>query len=106
MNTRQKYALWVGIALMGMMCLFPPQIIVPSLGLMDVLKSQWGGSGLPAPLLPHTRYSFLFAPPPGSVGIDWERFLLPLFFLLAVTAGAILTLQTRPAGPQTPASAA
>ncbi len=105
MNVRQKIALWVGLAALGLVCFFPPQIVVPPQpGLIATLQFQLGGpqarAGAELSGLPYTRYSFLFAPPPGSVGIDWQRFFLPLGFLLAATAGAVWTLQTKRLTPQ------
>lgn len=103
MNARQKYVLWFGIAITGMMCHFPPQLILPQqFGMAEILRSQIRGNGFPAQLLPYTRYSFIFAPAHGSIGIDWGRFLLPLFFVSVVTIGAIITLHTREYGQQTP----
>lgn len=100
MNVRQKIALWIGLTALGMVCFFPPQIVVPEQpSLIATLQFQFGNpqaraeTGLPGQ--PYTRYSFLFAPPPGSVGIDWQRFFLPLGFVLAATAGAVWTLQTK-----------
>lgn len=100
MNVRQKLALWIGIAALGLVCFFPPQIVIPPQpGLIATLQFQLGGpqarAGAELSGLPYTRYSFLFAPPPGSVGIDWQRFFLPFAFVLAATAGAVWTLQSK-----------
>ncbi len=101
MNTRQMLALWIGIAALGLVCFFPPQIVVPpQLGLVATLQFQFGAPQARAeagmPKLPYTRYSFLFTPPPGSAGIDWQRFFLPFAFVLTATAGAVWTLQSKP----------
>ncbi len=105
MNLRQKLALWIGLAALGLVCFFPPQIVVPPQpNLVATLQFQFGAPQATAeagmPSLPYTRYSFLFAPPPGSVGIDWQRFFLPLGFVLAATVGAVGTLQTKRRTPE------
>jgi hypothetical protein len=101
LNARQKYVLWIGIAVIGIMCLFPPQIMLPQqFGDAEILKAQISGTGFPTQLLPYTRYSFVFVPTHGSVGIDWGRFLLPLFFVIVVTVGATVTLYTKEFDPQ------
>ncbi len=101
MNVRQKLALWIGIAVLGVVCFFPPQIVVPEQpSLVATLQFQFGNPHASAetgmPKLPYTRYSFLFTPPPGSVGIDWQRFFLPFAFVLLATGGAVWSLQARP----------
>ena len=70
------------------------QVVVPfrSPALCATLQFQFGTISQASALitglsgLPYTRYSFLFAPPPGSVGIDWQRFFIPIVFILAATA--------------------
>lgn len=105
MNVRQKFALWVGIAVIGLLCFFPPQVVVPApVSLIASVQFQFAAPAAHGeavmPALPYTRYSFLFAPPPGSAGIDWPRLLLPLGFVVAATLGAVLTLHTKlPAEP-------
>lgn len=96
MNTRQLLALWAGIGLMCLLLLFPPQVMMPTLPNMSAaLQAQLSGTPqqMPVPVIP---YAFLFAPPSGSAGIDWERLLIPVAVVALLTLGAVLTLQPPP----------
>ena len=94
MNPRQLLALWLGIAAASAFLLFPPNVMMPSSAGMSI---QFGGPspsatfGISATQL--VRYSFIFAPPAGSVGIDWQRFWIPVVFVTVLTAGAVVSLR-------------
>ena len=65
MNVRQKFALWIGIAVIGLLCFFPPQVVVPApVSLIASVQFQFAAPAAHGeavlPNLPYTRYSFLF----------------------------------------------
>lgn len=89
MNSRQLAALWTGTLLAAAQVLYPPHVMMPNL--VDVMKSQFGAPDAQPPQL--TRYAFLFAPPAGSAGIDWERLVVPLLLVGLLTVTAVLSLR-------------
>ncbi len=92
MNRKQLAALWAGIVLAGAFLLYPPHVMLPST--VQLLAAQVGIPDAKPPQF--TRYAFLFSPPAGSVGIDWERLAVPLAFVGLLTFGAIVSLKSRP----------
>jgi hypothetical protein len=100
LNKRQLCALWVGIGVICLLLLFPPQEMMPNIpSMMSVLQTQFTAGATQTLPTPAIRYAFLFAPPAGSVGLDWPRLLLPVVVLLLLTFGAVVTLQDRKREP-------
>jgi hypothetical protein len=90
MNRKQILAMWLGVALMGSLLLFVPYVMQPNL--KEVFGAFFGGT---KPTTPGVQYGLLFAPPAGSLGIEWQRVWVPMVFVGLVTLGAIFSLGTR-----------
>jgi len=92
MNIRQVSAIWLGIAAIGALLLYPPHVMIPSA--VEMAQLEFGAPGNPHPVQ-LVRYAFIFSPPSGSEGIDWSRFWFPVAVVGLATLGAILTFPTR-----------
>ena len=84
LNKRQTTALWVGIILVALMCLFPPWLYTLQAPNMGQVTNPAG-------------YAFVFAPPERVVDasafgirVDTDRLLIQLLAVSIVTAGCVI----------------
>jgi len=106
LNDRQKTTLWIGLAVGGLMLLYPPWVEAPELVEVgeavirygperDVVPEYAPKSGSPLRHDTSAGYSFLFDPPPKrysrltEIRINWGRLLIQWVAVTCVTAFTI-----------------
>lgn len=84
MNTKQLVVLWLGIAVIGVLTFYVPYIMHPSMV-----------PGFDGITMINIRYGAIFAPPKGFMGIDWNRVIPYMVFVVVLTVGGMLTLSPK-----------
>ncbi len=91
MNKRQTVALWVGIAVMVAMFLYPPWERTAAVG------GNAFSNNPPSPVAITFAfgYAFLFDKPDGNVTVNFRRLGAQWFLVAVITGAAIVTLKDR-----------
>jgi len=87
MNFKQKIVLWIGIAIIVGMGLFPPWKV-------ETGKERiFSGKKYTPSFIVSSGYHFLFNPPSRAKGIDVGRLFVQIGLVAIITGGVILTIK-------------